>query len=131
MTPTILNQDVHEGIIREHLKEMGCLVELETELINLEQDDEGVDATLLCPQTENGTRSETTARFSYVVGADGARGTTIIHFLLHKFLTLLSVLSGIVRKLLKLSFLGKTQEADAIAVADVEIKGLTTDVRIC
>lgn len=80
MIPTILNQDEHEGIIRGYLKKLGCLVELETELINLKQDDEGVDAMIRCPRSEDGTRSEETARFSYVVGADGARGATIILF---------------------------------------------------
>lgn len=37
---------------------------------------------------------------------------------------------GIVRKLLKLSFLGKTQDADAIVVADVETKDLDTEVSL-
>lgn len=129
-TPTVINQDEHEPIIREHLKELGCLVELETELIDIEQDDAGVHAKMLCPRDENGIRSEETARFSYIVGADGARGTTMtLYFNWNSLTHTLSIL-GVVRKLLKLTFLGKTQSADAIAVADVEIKKLTTDVSI-
>ncbi len=54
---------------------MGCEVELDTELVDFEQDDEGVNARILCPRGEDGTRPEEIARFSYVVGADGARGT--------------------------------------------------------
>lgn len=99
--PTTLNQDVHEGIIRGLSEKMGCRVETDTELLSFEQDDEGVRARILCPRGEDGTRYEETARFSYVVGADGARGTTITRFLLHKILTLLFVLSGIVRNILK------------------------------
>ncbi len=89
LTPGMVGQDEHEGIIRDHLKEMGCQVETDTELLSFEQDDEGVRARILSPRSEDGARSEESARFSYVVGADGARGTTTIHCLFHNFLTLL------------------------------------------
>ncbi len=37
-------------------------------------------------------------------------------------------LSGIVRKLLKLSFLGETRESDALILADVKATNLSSDV---
>lgn len=74
MTGTAINQDMHERIIREHLKEYGCEVELGTELIGLEQDDEGVNVKVRRLEGNCDVQHEGTIRASYVIGADGARG---------------------------------------------------------
>ena len=66
----MLSQYVTEGIFREHLARYGVRVELDTEAIALAQDDDGVSVTLKHTDTEK----VETARFAYVVGADGARG---------------------------------------------------------
>lgn len=62
----------------------------------------------------------------YLVGADGAHSER-----LPSPLYLLGSLTqplGIVRKLLGLTFIGVTRPSDRTIVADIEIKGLTTDV---
>ncbi len=71
---TGISQCLHEEIIREHLKEYGCEVELNMELVDLEQDDEGVNVKVRRLQGEGGASHEETIRALYVVGADGARG---------------------------------------------------------
>ncbi len=70
----MINQDVHERVIRGRLKEYGCEVELGTELMDLEQDDEGVNVKVRLLQEEGVAPHEETIRASYVVGADGAKG---------------------------------------------------------
>ncbi len=79
---------MHERVIREHLKEYGCEVELGTELIDLEQDDEGVNVKVRRLQGEGSAPHEETIRASYVVGADGARGEYLSMIGFAKFQTL-------------------------------------------
>ncbi|KAL7284261.1 hypothetical protein ACG7TL_001543 [Trametes sanguinea] len=91
-----------EGIFREHLAKHGVQVELATELTHLEQDADGVIATL----KKNDTDVEE-ARVAYVIGADGGRGVT--------------------RKLIGAVFEGQTREFDGHVWADVQIEGLSPD----
>ena len=65
--PLSLGQDSNCAILREHLKKFGVEVELSTEMMNLKQDDDGVDVTLL----RNGT--EENMRVKYLIGALGER----------------------------------------------------------
>lgn len=76
-TATAINHDVHERVIREYLREYGCEVELGTELIGLEQDDEGVNVKVRRLQGEDGAPHDESIRASYAIGADGARGKSL------------------------------------------------------
>ncbi len=65
--PAIAAQDQLEPILLDHLRDLGHTdIRFSTELVTLEQDDEGVTAVL----REHG--SDRTVRCSYVIGADGA-----------------------------------------------------------
>jgi 2-polyprenyl-6-methoxyphenol hydroxylase-like FAD-dependent oxidoreductase len=65
-----LPQDVTESLLHDLLAERGGTVERSVELVGLDQDDDGVTATL-----RSGGGAETTDRFSYVVGCDGGHST--------------------------------------------------------
>ncbi|MBE1461146.1 FAD-dependent monooxygenase [Kibdelosporangium phytohabitans] len=86
------------ALLRERLAGFGGQVELGTELVALEQDEDGVIATL----SRDG-RAER-ARLAYVVGADGGKGAA--------------------RRLLGVPFEGVTQEDFRVLVADVRVTGL-------
>ncbi|MFI6325631.1 FAD-dependent monooxygenase [Nonomuraea sp. NPDC050556] len=79
-----------ERILRERLAELGHHVELGTEVIDFEQDDDGVTVTL-----SNGT-----VKCDYLVGADGGRST--------------------VRKRLGVGFHGDTFESERMLLGDVK-----------
>ena len=66
--PIALGQDSSCAILRDHLKKYGVEVELSTELVDLKQDEAGVDVTL----TRGG--KEEKLRVKYLVGAVGAKG---------------------------------------------------------
>jgi 2-polyprenyl-6-methoxyphenol hydroxylase-like FAD-dependent oxidoreductase len=75
LSPThrmFLNQDVLEPILRERALELGATVRNRTEVVALEQDDDGVTATLR--DLDGG--GESTVRSQYVVAADGNRSPT-------------------------------------------------------
>ncbi|KAI0360777.1 monooxygenase [Trametes cingulata] len=95
-----------EGIFRDHLAKYGVHPELATELVALEQDAEGVTATL---KKHAGTPNETmeTVRAAYLIGADGARGPT--------------------RRLIGATFEGQTKDLDGQVWVDVDIEGLPTE----
>ena len=67
--PIALGQDSSCAILRDHLKKYGVEVELSTELVDLKQDEAGVDVTL----TRGG--KEEKLRVKYLVGAVGAKGS--------------------------------------------------------
>jgi 2-polyprenyl-6-methoxyphenol hydroxylase-like FAD-dependent oxidoreductase len=74
-SPTVrvfINQDALEPILRERALELGATVRNRTEAVALDQDDDGVTATLR--DLESGT--ESTVRAQYVVAADGNRSPT-------------------------------------------------------
>nr|CEL13806.1 putative monooxygenase [Kibdelosporangium sp. MJ126-NF4] len=85
-------------LLRERWAGLGGQVELSTELVGLEQDENGVTATL-----RRDGRTER-ARFAYVVGADGGKGPT--------------------RRLVDVPFEGVTHEDLRMLVADVRVTGL-------
>jgi len=66
----IIAQSDTERILIDHLHSFGIEVERETELLDFEQDGDGVTATLVRP---DGSRE--TARSQYLIGNDGAHST--------------------------------------------------------
>ncbi len=73
----MIQQNVHEAVIRDHLQKFGCAVELGMELVGFEQREDDVIAQVR-RHCEDGEMHEETIRASYVVGADGARGTFVV-----------------------------------------------------
>ena len=74
-SPTVrmfIDQDALEPILRERAQELGARLRYRTQCTGLQQDDEGVTATLL--DLDDGT--ESTVRARYVVAADGNRSPT-------------------------------------------------------
>ncbi|KAK7462927.1 hypothetical protein VKT23_007507 [Stygiomarasmius scandens] len=100
--PVSLGQDRHEALLRSMLEKTGCKVELETEFLSFEQHADHVVARLA--KTLDGQRTEETAKFAYLVGADGARSQ--------------------VRKQLGLTFLGESVESVSMVIGDLYLRGL-------
>ncbi|MCO6000282.1 FAD-dependent monooxygenase [Actinoallomurus rhizosphaericola] len=91
----VLGQSQTEGILRDRLAELGARVELNTALVDFDQDADGVTARLSTGET---------VRASYLVGADGGRST--------------------VRKVLGVPFEGVTDETIRMLLGDVAADGL-------
>ena len=70
-SPVIIGQHCTQAILRDHLAKYNITVERSTELVGLEQDEQGVIAQLV--KHEEGKELEETVRVGYLVGADGAR----------------------------------------------------------
>ena len=90
-----------EEILRKRLAALGVQVELATELVDIEQNDETVTATL----EHDGLRQQVVAR--YVVGADGGR--------------------SFLRKHLNIGFAGETWKDERMLVGDVQVDVLDRD----
>jgi len=90
-----------EEILRLRLAEWDKQVELATELVALEQDDDVVTATLTRDDIEERVRSK------YLIAADGGR--------------------SFVRKLLDVGFEGETWKDERMLVGDVRVDGLDRD----
>jgi 2-polyprenyl-6-methoxyphenol hydroxylase-like FAD-dependent oxidoreductase len=88
-------------LLRERLADFGGQVEVGTELIGFEQDDDGVTVTL----RRDGVDEH--VRVAYMVAADGGKGPT--------------------RRLLGVPFEGETRDDFAMLVADVHVTGLDRD----
>ena len=73
LNPVLLGQSRTLGILRHHLERLGREVELGTELIDIEQDDDSVTCRLK-KTTEDGGVEEEVLKTDYVVGTDGGRG---------------------------------------------------------
>ena len=73
MNPVLLGQSRTQRIIRNHLKRLGCEVELGTELVDIEQNDDYVTCQLKKTKADGSVEDET-FKVDYVVGADGGRG---------------------------------------------------------
>ena len=68
-TPAVLAQDLLEPILLEHARSYrGAEVRFDTELYDLEQDEDGVRATI----RDRATGAETEVRARYLIAADGA-----------------------------------------------------------
>ncbi|TCD63214.1 hypothetical protein EIP91_005826 [Steccherinum ochraceum] len=102
-----LSQDDLEAALRARLTDYGIHVELGKGLTAIEQDDDGVTATLAAFKNKEETREKEVVKAKYLLGCDGARGAS--------------------RKLLGLTFEGETKDADGQVWGDVEIEGLSTD----
>jgi len=106
LNPVMLGQDRLEKIFHAALAELGCIVELGTELISFTQSASRVEVRLLVrgmdPMAEG---VEEVASFEYMVGTDGAR--------------------GVVRKQLGLNFLGETRKIENFVVGDIRVEGLS------
>ena len=88
--PWVLGQSQLEGVLRARLLELGVRVELGTELVGLEQDEQGVTARFSTGET---------GRFDYLVGADGG--------------------ASLVRKAIGVAFPGTTDESFRVLAGDV------------
>jgi len=73
LNPVLLGQSRTQGILRNHLKRLGREVELGTELVDIEQNDDYVKC-LLKKTKAGGSVEYETLKIDYVVGADGGRG---------------------------------------------------------
>lgn len=71
--PLILSQARHEGLLRAELEKYDCYVELGTELLSFDQDEDGVTARLAIHQSKAPT-VEKLVRARFLAGADGAKG---------------------------------------------------------
>ncbi|KAF7366425.1 FAD-binding-3 domain-containing protein [Mycena sanguinolenta] len=98
----VVPQDVHEEVLRAYLRDLGCSVELGSQLLSLEQFPDSVVARIVKTDAD-GNQIEEDTRFDWLIGTDGAR--------------------SIVRKQLGLSFLGETQ-SEHIAFGDIVIEGV-------
>ncbi|KAI0310736.1 FAD binding domain-containing protein [Amylostereum chailletii] len=96
----MLGQDRACAILRDHLRTYGVEVELATELLDLEQDESGVTASV----GKSGVEERESIRVKYVVGADGAKGNS--------------------RRLLGVKLLGDAEYAGRTVFGDVEVHGL-------
>ncbi|KAF7350749.1 FAD-binding-3 domain-containing protein [Mycena sanguinolenta] len=97
----VVPQDVHEAVLRAYLRELGCSIELGSQLLSLEQFPDSVVARIV--KTDADGKQVEDTRFDWLVGTDGARST--------------------VRKQLGLSFLGETQ-SEHIAFEDIVVEGI-------
>ncbi|TCD64756.1 hypothetical protein EIP91_003647 [Steccherinum ochraceum] len=102
-----LSQDDLEAALRARLATYGIYVQLGKGLTAIEQDDDGVTATLAAFKNKEETGEKEVVKTKYLFGCDGARGAS--------------------RKLLGLTFEGETKDADGQVWGDVEIEGLSTD----
>ncbi|KAG2079204.1 hypothetical protein BDR04DRAFT_1112476 [Suillus decipiens] len=97
----LLGQQLLDVILRRHLEKFSCSVEMGTELLSVEQSDEGVTAVL----AKNGIQE--TFDTKWVIGADGAKGVT--------------------RKQLGLTFLGETRDDIRMVMGDICLKAAGLD----
>ncbi|ESK84498.1 putative monooxygenase [Moniliophthora roreri MCA 2997] len=105
INPVMLGQDRHEALLRHHLqKDYNTHVELGTELVTFSQTTDFVEAKLVKHGADGEDITTETARFEFLVGADGAK--------------------SLVRKQLGLTFLGESRPGDeaAMVIGDVRIK---------
>ncbi len=121
----IIGQYCAERILRKHLAEYNIVPELATELVSFEQNGDSVTAHLVKHDDDDDDVEETVV-VDYLIGADGAHSKRLPSPLY--LLGSLTQSLGIVRKTLGLTFIGVTHPSDLTIVADIEIKGLTTDV---
>jgi 2-polyprenyl-6-methoxyphenol hydroxylase-like FAD-dependent oxidoreductase len=66
---------LYEEIIRTHLAKYGVVVELGKTLVGIDQDANNVTATVITKQ-QNETEMQETIVAQYLVGSDGAKGTS-------------------------------------------------------
>ena len=94
----MIGQDSNVEIMLDTVCKLDVEVETQTELLSLEQREEGVDVTI-----KKGEKEER-AVFAHVIGADGAKGVS--------------------RKLTGLQLIGETNEGKRALVGDAYLTGL-------
>ncbi|KAJ7847756.1 FAD binding domain-containing protein [Mycena olivaceomarginata] len=104
--PVTLGQDLHEEILHGYLAELGGTVEFDTVLGSFDQLPDHVVAQLVKARPD-GTEATESAKFDWLVGADG------VH--------------SVVRKQLGLSFVGETKEEDYVLVGDIDVVNKSLD----
>ncbi|EIW80606.1 hypothetical protein CONPUDRAFT_166087 [Coniophora puteana RWD-64-598 SS2] len=97
----ILGQNRTEHLLREQLAKHDVHVELSTELLSFEQDEEGV--VVQVAKKQGGHDIPETIHAQFLLGADGAR--------------------SVVRKGLGCSFLGETRQDTRLMIGDVRLAG--------
>ncbi|KAI6098040.1 FAD binding domain-containing protein [Pisolithus croceorrhizus] len=104
-----MGQPALETIMRAHLAELGCTIELGTRLVSFTQDERFVRAKVAKFRGDNEEEVEEDVEVAYLIGADGAKGMT--------------------RKQLGLTFLGTTREDNLMVLGDIRLdaKGLDRD----
>ncbi|KAI5982339.1 FAD binding domain-containing protein [Pisolithus albus] len=106
----LMGQPVLEAIMREHLAQLGCTVELGTRLVSFTQDEKSVRVKVVKHRDDvDEEEVEEDIEVAYLIGADGAKGIT--------------------RKQLGLTFLGTTREDNFMVIGDIRLdaKGLDRD----
>ncbi|KAF8895555.1 FAD binding domain-containing protein [Infundibulicybe gibba] len=112
MNALLLGQDHLSDIMHQALKAYSCEVECGVELVSLVQRDGDADGgdgyvevkLAKCGAGQSDESTLEVRRYSWVIGADGAR--------------------GVVRKSLGLTFLGETRKEEKLLVGDIFIEGL-------
>jgi 2-polyprenyl-6-methoxyphenol hydroxylase-like FAD-dependent oxidoreductase len=107
--PVTLGQDLHEEILHGYLVELGGTVEFDTVLDSFDQLPDHVVAQLVKTRPD-GTEAIESAKFDWLVGADG------VH--------------SVVRKQLGLSFVGETKEEDYVLVGDIDVVNESLDRKV-
>ncbi|KAI6108284.1 FAD binding domain-containing protein [Pisolithus sp. B1] len=104
-----MGQPALETIMRAHLAELGCTIELGTRLVSFTEDEKFVRAKVAKLRGDNEEEVEEDIEAAYLIGADGAKGMT--------------------RKQLGLTFLGTTREDNFMVLGDIRLdaKGLDRD----
>ncbi|VDB88577.1 unnamed protein product [Peniophora sp. CBMAI 1063] len=102
-----LGQDSNCAILRSHLSKFGVQVELSTEMVSFEQDDDSIIVTLKV----NGAEEQTeTVRAKFLVGADGAKGPT--------------------RRTAGINFVGATDMDIRAVIGDIELLNFDTEEEV-
>lgn len=73
----MIGQARNEAILRSHLEKLGVRVELSTELVGFEQDEDGVRVKVI--NRDGSAEAPETVEASFLVGADGAKSTFLSH----------------------------------------------------
>ncbi|KAI6108283.1 FAD binding domain-containing protein [Pisolithus sp. B1] len=99
----LMGQPVLEEIMREHLAQLGCTVELGSRLVSFTQDEKCVRVKV-GKHRDDGDEEEVEGdiEVAYLIGADGAKGIT--------------------RKQLGLTFLGTTREDNFMVIGDIRLE---------
>jgi hypothetical protein len=116
---------VSEAIFRSHIERYSCHVELATRLQSFEQKSDHVVAQLV-RTTDDGREVPETVSVSFLLGTDGARGTLGVQLPIQIDAELFA--TGVVRKMLGLTFVGQTREAELIVTGDIHLTGLDRQV---
>ncbi|KAF7798976.1 hypothetical protein EIP86_010205 [Pleurotus ostreatoroseus] len=104
----IIGQAHNEEILRRHLAKHSVHVELNTELVGYEHDDEKVVAHVI--KRKGGEEISEDIPTPFLIGADGAAST--------------------VRKTLQIPFVGETLDGQRMLLVDIEINGLNLECNL-